>query len=257
VLVIGVLDLLGGRAVHARGGRREHYAPVRAIGDVFLEPGDALALARGYVDQLAITDLYLADLDAIAGRTSQDSTIASLAHAGARLWIDAGVSSPDGARHVLGLGAVHVVVGLETLGSYESLNAICAAIGGERVIFSLDLRDGEPVVAGDRIHGEPPHVIAARAADAGVGRVIVLDLARVGAGVGFDMELIARIRKSVPEVTLFAGGGVRDIRDIESLAAAGCDGALVATALLNGAITADEVRAIIHVAGGSRTAPTT
>jgi uncharacterized protein related to proFAR isomerase len=34
-----------------------------------------------------------------------------------------------------------------------------------------------------------------------------------------------------------AGGGVRDAVDLERLAAAGCDGALVASALLSGALT--------------------
>jgi uncharacterized protein related to proFAR isomerase len=35
----------------------------------------------------------------------------------------------------------------------------------------------------------------------------------------------------VPGLTLLAGGGVRGTEDLEKLAGAGCDGALVATAL--------------------------
>jgi len=37
-------------------------------------------------------------------------------------------------------------------------------------------------------------------------------------------------------VALFAGGGVRNAEDLDALARAGCDGALVATALLSGAL---------------------
>jgi uncharacterized protein related to proFAR isomerase len=37
-------------------------------------------------------------------------------------------------------------------------------------------------------------------------------------------------------VTLLAGGGVRDAHDIGRLQDAGCDGALIATALLSGAL---------------------
>ena len=66
--MIGVVDLLGGRAVHARAGRREDYRPVRAVAGSVIEPGDALALARVYIDRLGLTELYAADLDAILGR---------------------------------------------------------------------------------------------------------------------------------------------------------------------------------------------
>jgi phosphoribosylformimino-5-aminoimidazole carboxamide ribotide isomerase len=64
----------------------------------------------------------------------------------------------------------------------------------------------------------------------------VLDLARVGSGTGVDLELMAEVRRTVPEVTLFAGGGVRSEDDLDRLARVGCDGALVATALLSGAL---------------------
>ena len=124
------------------------------------------------------------------------------------LWLDAGVSSLDRARHALDLGAAHVVVGLETLQSFDALQTICAGIGGDRVAFSLDLRGGEPI-AGHDIPRETPERLAARAADAGAGSVIVIDLARVGTRVGLDFELIARVREAAPGLTLLAGGGVR------------------------------------------------
>ncbi len=107
---------------------------------------------------------------------------------------------------------------------------ICGGIGGDRVAFSLDLRGGEPI-AGHDIPRETPERLAARAANAGAGSVIVIDLARVGTGVGLDVELLARVREAVPGLTLLAGGGVRGTEDLEKLAGAGCDGALVATAL--------------------------
>ena len=115
----------------------------------------------------------------------------SHATSAAPLWLDAGVSSPERAHDAVRLGAAHVVVGLETLPSYDALAQICAAVGGNRVAFSLDLRDGEPVVAnGGIVPGEPAHVVAARAAGAGIGAIIVIDLARVGTGAGLDVELI-------------------------------------------------------------------
>jgi len=275
--VIGVVDLLDGRAVHARGGRRERYLPVQAVDEMSIEPGDATALARTYVERLGVSGLYVADLDAIAGRPLQNTCIAALASAlsattggepspysrpedrrsletspvsGAKaatsappLWLDAGASSLERAQQVVALGSAHVVVGLETLHSYQALVEICKALG-DRVAFSLDLRDGEPIVAtGGITLGEPPQVIAARAGDAGVGAIIVIDLARVGASAGLDLELIARVRTAAPGLMLVAGGGVHGPEDLTRLADEGCDGALVATALLEGRIGAAEIAA--------------
>jgi phosphoribosylformimino-5-aminoimidazole carboxamide ribotide isomerase len=73
--------------------------------------------------------------------------------------------------------------------------------------------------------------------------VAVLDLARVGAGDGLDTHLIARVRNAAPGVSLLAGGGVRGLDDLMRLADAGCDGALVATALHNGRLGAADVAA--------------
>lgn len=248
--LIGVVDLIGGRAVRAVAGRREGYRPVEAVAGSPIERGNPLALARSYAT-LGVTELYAADLDAILGGPSQDASVSALAPTGA-LWVDAGVSSVERAIHTLSLGAAHVVVGLETLTSFDALSEICDAVGGGRVAFSLDLRGGEPlrprtvsdVVAADHL--------AARAADAGVAAVIVIDLTRVGTGAGVDRELIGRVRKAAPEVMLLAGGGVRGLDDLQRLGEAGCDGALVATALQDGRLGAAEVAAARRIEGHRR-----
>ena len=43
--------------------------------------------------------------------------------------------------------------------------------------------------------------------------------------------VLEAVGRAVPGVTLLVGGGVRDEGDLRQLASAGCDGALVATAL--------------------------
>jgi phosphoribosylformimino-5-aminoimidazole carboxamide ribotide isomerase len=220
VRVIGVIDLRHGRAVRAYAGRRDRYQPI----------GDAVDLARQYVDRYKLTELYVADLDAIESAEQPAQQIRQIADLGVPLWLDAGVSSVERARHALDLGATRVIVGLETLPSFYALRSICTAIGGGLVAFSLDLRAGEPI-AGRGIPHEAPEQLVARAADAGARSVIVLDLARVGTRAGVDFELLGRIRKAAPGLALLAGGGVRGPADVEKLAALGCDGALVATAL--------------------------
>ncbi|HLG59905.1 MAG TPA: HisA/HisF-related TIM barrel protein [Vicinamibacterales bacterium] len=241
--LLGVIDLLRGHAVHAIAGVRERYAPVQRAAGCEIPSGDACALARAYIDHLGITEIYVADLDAILNRTPQDAMIPDLAALGASLWLDAAIRSVEDARRAIERGAARVVVGLETLPSFAALSAICDAVGGHRVVFSLDLRAGEPLVAGG-VAMEPAYLLAARAGDAGARAVIVLDLARVGTGTGLDLALIARVRDAAPGVTLFAGGGVSGWEDLVRLHDAGCDGALVATALHDGRIGVREIRAM-------------
>jgi uncharacterized protein related to proFAR isomerase len=267
VQVIGVVDLLAGRAVHARAGRREHYGAVQTVAGSAIEPGDPQALAREYIDRLGLAELYVADLDAILGRglvrpdalarvaerPSSDMIIKALATLGAPLWLDAAVSSVAVALQALDRGAARLVVGLETLPSFGTLEEICAAVGGDRVGFSLDLIHGQPVLAKSSVStGEPAQVLATRAADAGASAVIVLDLARVGTGTGLDMRLIERVRAAAPNVTLLAGGGIRGLEDLMRLADGGCDGALVATALQDGRLGAADVLAAHQYHSGSR-----
>lgn len=249
--VIGVIDLMGGRAVHARGGIRARYGPVARVGAHAID-GDPLALARVYVEHVGLSELYVADLDAIAASGSGEtasSPAPPVHHVVTRdlariapLWLDAGISIPDEARRALDAGATRAVVGLETLRSFDDLQVICQVMGGERVAFSLDVRDGQPVVprlhAG---HAESAPRLAARAADAGAGAVIVLDLARVGAATGPDVDLIGRIREAAPAVAIVAAGGVRGPDDLTALTRAGCHVALIATALHDGRLSAQDV----------------
>ena len=231
--------------MRARAGRRELYAPVETVAGTPIEPGNALALARAYLDRLELTELYVADLDAILGRGPQDSVVRPLAELGVPLWLDAGGSSVDSVRRGIDLGAASVVVGLETLRSFDALRNICDAVGGERIAFSLDLRNGKPIVASSASDvlrdGGPVVRFAVKAARTGVASIIVLDLARVGMGRGLDFHLISTVRATLPGLTLVAGGGIRGLADLKRLATIGCDGALAATALQDGRLRTAEI----------------
>ena len=240
--MIPVLDLSAGHAVLARGGQRDTYAPVRSRLVAGGAEGDPLALARAYRDTLACDEWYVADLDALAGGAVQGALVRALADLGGRLLVDAAVAGPARARELVAAGAARVVVGLETLPSLDALGAVARAIGSERVAFSLDLRGGAPL-AEARLSGAPLEVAGAAVA-AGAGAIIVLDLARVGSRRGVDAMLVAGLRRAYPRVELLAGGGIASARELERLADAGLDGALVATALHDGRIKRDDVAAV-------------
>jgi HisA/HisF family protein len=237
--VIGVVDLLSGRAVHARRGERERYRPVHAAPGVPLVSGDPVSLARLYVDHFGLSELYVADLDAIRGGAAQEQTVAQLTSI-APTWLDAGVSSTRAAERAGTLGVRRVIVGLETLVSFQSLVELSATIGAGRTAFSLDLNDGAPI-GGSIGRGRTIEAIVDDVVKAGVGAIIVLDLARVGALAGPDIRMVSRVRSHCPTVDLIAGGGVRSTDDLISLADAGCDGVLVATALIEARLTISDL----------------
>ena len=243
--IVGVIDLKAGLAVHATGGRRESYQPVGRAGDVQVA-GNAVTLARFYRDVCGLDELYVADLDAIAGGQPQRGIVATLVAAGRDVWLDAGVSSLEDAQAALSTGAKRIVVGLETLPDYGVLERICVGIGAGRIVLSLDLREGRPVCSPDSpIASDSIERIALNAWRSGVRDVIVLDLNRVGGSSGPALGEIGRVRGAVPQMAAYAAGGVRSSADLHALNAAGVAGALVASALHDGRLPPADVQPIL------------
>ena len=239
--VIAVMDLAGGRVVHAVRGERERY---RALQDSRVAAGaDPLGVARAFRARLGLDELYVADLDAIAGRDGHHDAVAALAREG-RVLLDAGTSRPGEARRLLGLGVERVVVGTETLAGAAVYERLCAALPSRPPVLSLDLRAGRVLSLDPGLAALDPLEALALLTAAGAREVIVLDLARVGSGEGPDLDLIARLRERFGELVLLAGGGVRDAADLRALRDAGAAGALVATALHTGAIGREELDAL-------------
>ena len=246
--IIPVLDLAGGVAVHAQAGDRSRYAPLTSS----LVPdrtGDALAVLRAFHAVLGVHECYVADLDAIQGGALQRTLIRELAEfntgfAGALL-VDAGTNHPGGALEVLSCGASEVVVGLETLQAFSDLAAIVDVVGSTRLVFSLDLRLGTPVLhpAMQDASGVGPDALslAAQATDAGVATLLLLDLGRIGTGCGVDIGVLETLRRRFPRIRLLAGGGVLTRRDLDRMRDVGCDGALVASALHTGRVSASDL----------------
>jgi phosphoribosylformimino-5-aminoimidazole carboxamide ribotide isomerase len=148
-----------------------------------------------------------------------------------RLLIDAGLRRAGQADSLFAAGAGRVVAGLETLASLEELEILCGAFG-PRVIFSLDLKHGQPLgaIAADALS------VAGEALGHGVQAMLVLDLAQVGVGCGTE-DLCRRLRQAHASLELLAGGGVRDASEVQRLGEAGVDGVLVASALHDGRIS--------------------
>jgi phosphoribosylformimino-5-aminoimidazole carboxamide ribotide isomerase len=237
--ILPVLDLKQRLIVRGIAGRRDEYRPIVSTLTTSAHPLD---VARALHAQFGFTEFYLADLDAIGGARPAHDVYAKLLAEGFRLWVDAGIRTVNDTGPFLTTGDASVVVGLETVQGPNTLIEICRLLGPRRVVFSLDLKDGQPLGDLAPWGANNAWTIAHRALEAGVVRLLVLDLAHVGGGAGTGTEaLCARLRQEHPDIEIATGGGVRGPDDIVQLDACGVDRVLVASALHDGRLTPELV----------------
>lgn len=230
VKIIPVLDLKGGVVVRAEKGRRDLYRPIVTP----LSPSaDIVAVAEGLRGLFPFPAFYVADLDAIEGRAADTDALGRLAALGVidELWLDAGVATADALEALLKRPSVVPVLGSETLADAELPRRYRTHA---RVVLSLDFfADG---FRGPRTLLDEP--------DLWPQRVIVMTLAKVGSGAGPDLGRLKAIKAKAGTRAVIAAGGVRDMADLDALAAIGVDAALVATSLHDGTLTAAQLRSL-------------
>ncbi|MGJ0508450.1 MAG: HisA/HisF-related TIM barrel protein [Methylocystis sp.] len=228
--VIPVIDIRNGAAVRAIAGRRETYAPLATPLAASSAPRD---VALGLFTLHRFAALYVADLDAIEGRGDNRAAILDIAEAvaPARLWVDAGWTQAADAAPWRQSDSIDLVFGSETL---KSAQEALALRDDPRAILSLDVST-QGVLGDPRLHADAAFWPA---------RVIVMTLARVGAGQGPDVSLLREIGARAGRRRVYAAGGVRGLDDLRSLKAAGAAGALIATALHEGRLTAADLAAL-------------
>jgi phosphoribosylformimino-5-aminoimidazole carboxamide ribotide isomerase len=242
--IIPVIDLMQGTVVRGIAGKREEYRPVVSTLCKGSSPGEVgEALAR-----LGFQEVYVADLDAIAGAEPDWGAYSTLMDQGLQVLVDAGAGTRQRVASLANfthdnqlLGAV--IVGLESLASEVELAASIVMVSRHRLVFSLDLRSGVPITRANDWRDLAADTIAERVARLGIRRMIVLDVAQVGVDAGICTgALCRRLRASYPSLEIISGGGVRHVDDLTELAEAGCDAALVASALHDGRLTATDLR---------------
>jgi phosphoribosylformimino-5-aminoimidazole carboxamide ribotide isomerase len=239
--ILPVLDLMKRLVVRAQGGRRKEYRPLVSG---LIRSSHPLDVAQAFRFHFGLKELYLADLDAIAGRLPAVDTFASLRQRGFRLWLEAGIRQTQDAEQLAQTGVDIIVAGLETLAGPEVLDELCRLYSPARIVFSLDLKDGQPF-GEPEIWGAAPMEIVRRVVACGIQRLLVLDLARVGGGKGLGTDdLLRKIATEYPHVELSAGGGVRGPDDLASLKQTGIQVALVASALHDGRLKRSDLEAV-------------
>lgn len=240
--VIPVIDLLDGKAVAAVRGERASYRPVES--DI-VDGAAPLDVARALARVTGCRTMYVADLDAIQGGPGNRDRLCELARSlPVELVVDAGAARPEDVLDLTGLGVGRAILGTETLPSLSMLDELAGAAGRDRVLPSLDVRNGAILTTAPELRGLHPLDGLARLANLGMDAVILLTLDVVGTGGGPDWPLLEAAVKRFPDLACLAGGGIASPADLRRAADLGLEGVLTATALHRRWITARDVEAV-------------
>jgi phosphoribosylformimino-5-aminoimidazole carboxamide ribotide isomerase len=225
--IIPALDLLEGAVVRLRQGSYDAittypYTPLNA----------ALQLAAWGMKRLHLVDLS----GARSGVSTIPHVVADIVrHTGLVVDVGGGIRSVDAACAMIDAGAAYVCLGSIAVEQPAVVEAIAVAVGMERIIVALDCNHGNVKVRGWE-HDAGLDIATAVAAqeERGIGQILVTEITRDGMMTGPDVELYRTLAAAHPSVGFIASGGIRHARDCRAVADAGCQGAVVGRAWLDG-----------------------
>ncbi|MDR0181496.1 1-(5-phosphoribosyl)-5-[(5-phosphoribosylamino)methylideneamino]imidazole-4-carboxamide isomerase [Lysobacter arvi] len=232
------IDVRDGRVVRLHQGdyeRETRYAP------------SPLELASGYADSGA-TWLHLVDLDAAreGGYTLRPLVRELVARTGLNVQTGGGVRSEDDVALILDAGARRVVVGSLAVREPDRVLRWIERFGADRITVALDARQDDsgawrlPTAGWTQDSGVQLESLVRRFAAGGLLHLLCTDIARDGMLAGPNLALYRHLVDIAPELRVQASGGVRDIDDIQGAREAGCAGAVLGKALIEGRFALDE-----------------
>ena len=222
-------DLKGGTVVRGVRGDRLHYRPIAETSRIVTtsEP-------LGVIEQIKPKETYIADLDKIMGTGDNAPVIASMSRL-TRTMADVGVKSA--AEAVSALKTSNSVI----LGTETASLAVIQNSQGKNSIVSLDMKNGT-MMCSDPAFNVSPLKAVELLNGLELGAVILLDVSRVGSGEGIDLDLLTRAA-GISRHPVIVGGGVRGVDDLERIEACGAEGAIIASAVHDGKIPLQTLRA--------------
>jgi cyclase len=252
--VIPSLDLLGGQVVRLLHG---DFAKVTAYGDPE-SVLDSLDVPRG-------SRLHLVDLEASrSGRPIELDVVRRLSKRDLRVQVGGGIRALADARAWIEAGAAKVVIGTVAADSPAILHDIVDALGADRVIAAVDVRDGIVRVNGWESDARSTLAeVLKRVEELGIAEALITDINKDGAMRGPSFALyrsierekrrsdsqsdIARSRTESPTYVnprIIASGGVSTLGDVVSLSRIPSVGAcVIGRALLDRRVQLAEARA--------------
>jgi cyclase len=248
VRVIPCLDVDAGRVV-----KGVNFADLR-------DAGDPVELARRY-DGEGADELTFLDVSASSGNreTTYDVVRRTAEEVFVPLTVGGGVRSVQDVDRLLRAGADKVGVNTAAIARPELVAEIAERFGSQVLVLSVDARrvvDGPPTPSGYEVttHGGRRGTgidaveWARRAVELGAGEVLLNSMDADGTTAGFDLEMLADVRREVA-VPLIASGGAGTVEHFVAAAQAGADALLAASVFHFGVLSVGQVKDALRAAG--------
>lgn len=115
--------------------------------------------------------------------------------------------------------------------------------GAEKFLLGADVKD-EKITVGGWLETTDIAVydFLQKYIDHGVQQVFCTDVSKDGLLAGPSVDLYKKIIERFPSLHFIASGGVSSLQDLESLAAIGCQGAIVGKAIYESRISLDDLK---------------
>ena len=238
--LLPAIDLRGGRVIRLRRGDFAQETTYRDAPDL---------VARRFAAAGAEW-IHVVDLDgAQAGEPRQLELVAAIVsevRESVRVELGGGMRTPEALAAALGVGVTRVAIGTAALRDPGFAARAVARHGADRIVASIDVREGLALGEGGRegAPGVPAVDAIARLADVDVAMFEVTAIQRDGLLAGPDLALL-RSLAGLGRGRIIASGGVTTIADLLAVRAAGCAGAIVGRALYEGRLDlAEAIRAL-------------
>lgn len=214
---------------------------------------DPAAVARKF-EGMGFDCLHIVDLDgARSGRQENRQIVAAMAReSNLAIQLGGGVRDEKTISSWLDAGVARIIIGSAAVTHPESVRDWCRQFGAGNIVLALDVRLDDDKTPRLTTHGwtQIADITLWQCIDdfqtVGLRHVLCTDVSRDGTMSGPNVALYAEFVGRYPAIQLQAAGGVRHIGDLKGLRSIGADGAITGRALLEGQITAQEIRAFLH-----------
>ena len=221
------------------------------------DAGDPVELAARY-DREGADELTFLDVSAsVAGRgTMLDVVRRTAEQVFIPLTVGGGVRSVDDVDQLLRAGADKVSINTSAIARPELLRELAARFGSQCIVLSVDARraQGQPsgfevtTHGGSKFAGIDAIDWACRGAELGAGEILLNSMDGDGTKVGFDLELIAKVRDAVT-IPIIASGGAGRPDHFPPAIEAGADAVLAASIFHFGEVAIEDVKTSLAQAG--------
>lgn len=226
--VIPAIDIRGGRCVRLYQGDYDRETVFAA---------DPVDMAVRWAE-MGARRLHVIDLDAAkSGRPENLPVVRAIASAvGTPVQTGGGIRGPEAARAAVDAGVDRVIVGTAAVEDPDVLRTVCAEVGPERVVVSIDARDGYAATRGwTETSARPVADVVADVRATGVSRIVYTDISRDGTQTEPNFAAIESLIGS-SGLSLLVAGGVASMEHLDALSGIGAEGVIIGTAAYTGRI---------------------